>query len=107
MFSVFAYPDINTRGVGEFSTVTRVCITVENSPNPLSAKLFVMALIKREILTSCKVLYTVLVLQKDTIQNTDFSRLNCQLKQRKIDIHYTFLCNNFPSFSRQRNGQIK
>ena len=26
---------------------------------------------------------SVLVLQKDTIQNTDFSRLNCQLKQKK------------------------
>ena len=56
-------------------------------------KLFVMALIKREILTSCKVkvLYTkscmsiksVLVLQKDAFQNTDFSHLKCQLKRKK------------------------
>ena len=52
-----------------------------------------MALVKREILTSRKVLYTtevlhalsVLVLQKDAFQNTDFCRLKCQLKQRKID----------------------
>ena len=38
-FPVFAYPDINTRGLGKFSTVTqpstspRVCITVSNSLN--------------------------------------------------------------------------
>ena len=38
-FPVFAYPDINTRGLGKFSTVMhpstspRVCITVSNSPN--------------------------------------------------------------------------
>ena len=46
-----------------------------------------MALIKREILTSLKVLnaLSVLVLQKDAFQNTDFSRLKCQLKRRKID----------------------
>ena len=46
-----------------------------------------MALIKREILTSRKVLYTksVLLLRKDAIQNTDFSRLNRQLKRKKID----------------------
>ena len=45
-----------------------------------------MALIKREILTSRKVLSTlsVLVLQKHAFQNTDVSRLKCQLK-RKID----------------------
>ena len=41
-----------------------------------------MALIKREILTSHKVLcaLSVPVLQKDAFQTTDFSRLNCQLK---------------------------
>ena len=39
VFPVFAYPDINTRGLGKFSTVMqpstspRVCITVSNSPN--------------------------------------------------------------------------
>ena len=45
-----------------------------------------MALTKREILTSRKVLSTkscTRVLQKDAIQNTDFSRLKYQLKRKK------------------------
>ena len=44
-----------------------------------------MAMIKREILTSLKVLnaLSVLVLQEDAFQNTDFSRLKCQLKKKK------------------------
>ena len=48
-----------------------------------------MALTKGEILTSRKVLYTKsctrnqFVLQKGAIQNTDFSRLNCQLERKK------------------------
>ena len=51
-----------------------------------------MALTKREILPSCKVLYTnscmriksVLVLQKDAFQNTDFFHLKRrQLKQKQ------------------------
>ena len=95
-----------------------VCITVLNSPNPScvyirqmqtqgksfllliykltfprkSAKLFVMALIKREILTSHKVLYTkscmhnqFLFCKKEALQNVDFSRLKCQLNRKKID----------------------
>ena len=51
-----------------------------------------MALIKREILTSCEVLYTMshtcnqfLFCKKDAFQNMDFSRLKCQLKRKKID----------------------
>ena len=40
---------------------------------------------------------------KDAIQSTDFSRLNCQLKRKKIDTP-GLLCNVFPSFSRRRNG---
>ena len=56
-----------------------------------NAKLFVMALIKREeILTSCEVLYMYakfhmhnqLFCIKDALQNTDFSCLKCQLKQK-------------------------
>ena len=51
-----------------------------------------MALIKREILTNGKlslvleVLHaqSVLVLQKDAFQNTDFSRRKCQLKRKEI-----------------------
>ena len=50
------------------------------------------ALIKREILTSRKVLYTeaytrnqYLFCKKDAFQNTGFSRLECQLKRKKID----------------------
>ena len=107
----------NSRQLCKPETKSRVCITVENSPNPSSvyirlckhrkkvfysfykitfprknAKLFVIALIKREILTSRKVMYTTsctrnqfLFCKKDAIQNTDFSRLNCQLKRKKID----------------------
>ena len=51
-----------------------------------------MALIKGEILTSRKVLYMkscsrsqFLFWKKDAFQNTDFSRLKCQLKRKKID----------------------
>ena len=50
---------------------------------------FVMVLIKREILTSCKVVYTkactrnqFLFRKLDALQNTDFSRLKCQLKRK-------------------------
>ena len=94
---------------------SRVCITVENSLNPFSvyirlckyrkevfycfykltfprkiAKLFVIALIKREILTSCEVYYTkscthdqFLFCPKNAFQKIDFSRLKCQFKQKK------------------------
>ena len=73
----------NSRQLGKPSTSSRVCITVSNSPNPSSvyirlckdrkkvfccfykitfprknAKLFVIGLIKREIFTSRKILYT-------------------------------------------------
>ena len=51
-----------------------------------------MALIKREILTSCKVLYTkfctcnqFLFCKKDAFQKMDFSCIKCQLEQKKID----------------------
>ena len=96
---------------------SRVCITVENSPNPSSVyirlckyrkKVFYCfykitfarkkenslfrAVIEREILTSCKVLYTKLVRVisscfeiKMLSKNTGFSRLKCQLKRNQID----------------------
>ena len=105
--SVFAKPDINTRGVGrirdshanlrrcrEFSQPLEYlyqamqilgkrvfyCFYELTFPGK-NAKLFVMALIKRETLTSREVLYTescarnqVLFCKKDALQNTDFSR---------------------------------
>ena len=53
-----------------------------------------MTLIKREILTSRKVLSTrsctrnqFLFCKKNTFENTDFYRLKCHLKRRKIDTH--------------------
>ena len=53
---------------------------------------FVMALIKREILTSREVLYMkscsrnqFLFCKKDAFQNTDFSCLKCQLKRKQIE----------------------
>ena len=74
---------VNSRQLCKPETKSRVCVTVENSPNPLSvyirlckhrkkvfcclykttflrknAQLFVTAVSKREILTSRKVLYT-------------------------------------------------
>ena len=48
-----------------------------------------MALIKREILTWREVVYTEGLLdkacfaKKDAFQNTDFSRLKCQLKKKR------------------------
>ena len=62
-----------------------------------------MALIKREILTGCKVLYTksctriksVLVLQKDASQNMNFSLLKCQLKRKKKLTQ--LVCKDFPT----------
>ena len=54
-----------------------------------------MALIKREILTSRKVLSTksctrnqFLFCKKNAFQNTDFSRLKCQLQRKKIDTFF-------------------
>ena len=50
-----------------------------------------MALIKREILTWREVVYKEGLLdkacfaKKDAFQNTDFSRLKCQLKKKKDD----------------------
>ena len=49
-----------------------------------------MALIKREIITNREVLHaqSVLVLRKkEGFQNSDFSRLKCQLKQKKLTQH--------------------
>ena len=123
----------NSRQLCKPETKTRVYITVSNSPNPSSvymrickhrkkvfyyfykitfpkknAKLFVMALIKGEILTSHKVLYTksctrnqFRILLKDAFQNTAFSRLKCQLKRKKLT---WLVCKDFPSFNRRWNG---
>ena len=63
-----------------------------------------MALIKREILTGCKVLYTksctriksVLVLQKDASQNMNFSLLKYQLKRKKKKMTQ-LVCKDFPT----------
>ena len=69
--------------------------------------LFYMALIKREILTSLEVLYTklvresVLFCKKDAFENTEFSHLKCQLKQKKLTRH---VFKAFPSFIRRGNG---
>ena len=80
--------------MGEFETVMQTQDEVDGLHNcrEKNAKLFVMALIKRDILSSRKVFYTtsctrksVLAFQNDAIQNTDFSFLNCQLKRKKID----------------------
>ena len=95
----------NSRQLCKPEMKSRICRTVVNSPNPLSvyirlyknrkkvfycfykltfprknAKLFVMALIYREILASCEVLYTKSCMRnqfckKDAFQNTDFSCL--------------------------------
>ena len=55
-----------------------------------------MALIKREILTSREVVYTTqrlarvissLFCKKEVFQRTDFSRLKCQLKRKKLTKH--------------------
>ena len=76
------------------------CFYKINFPRKKRKTLYTV-LIKREILTSRKVLSTksftrnsVLVLQKDAFI----------LSEKKLS---HFLCNDFPSFSRQRNGQIK
>ena len=110
----------NSRQLCKAETKSKVCITVENSPNPSrvytdqvkqtqeesfllllynkfrekNAKLFVMALIKREILTSRKVLHSksVLALQK--------VRKNVSLREKKLT---QLVCIHFPSFSRM-NG---
>ena len=65
----------------------RFLLLLENNFPKTKCKTLCMALIKREILTSRKVLSTlsVLVLQKHAFQNTDVSRLKCQLKRKKID----------------------
>ena len=59
--------------------------------------MFFKPLIKREILTSRKVVYTkacscnqFLFWKKDAFQNTDFSRLKCQLKRKKVFNSKTF-----------------
>ena len=41
----------------------------------------------------------VLVLQKDAFQNTDFSRLICRLKQKKVD---TACLKRFSNFQRRK-----
>ena len=52
-----------------------------------------MALIKTEIVISREVSYTkyFLFYKKDAFQNADFSRLNCQLKRKKKDMHSMFV----------------
>ena len=132
--SIFAQPDINTRGLGEFETVMQTRDEVEGLHNcrefsqPLEClyqamqiqekvfycfykltslrkktKLFVIALIKKEILTIREVLYMkpcmcnqFLFCKKVTFQNTDFLRLKCQLlKVKVIDITYLERFSNF------------
>ena len=74
-----------------------------------NAKFFVMALIKRKILTSHPVLYTKSCMRiisscfaKKTLCKTwIFSRLKRQLKRKKLTQHD---CKDFPSFSRRGNG---
>ena len=125
--------------MGEFETVmqtrdeSRVCITVENSPNASSVyirlckhgkKVFYcfykitflrkkrrtlcVALIKREILTSRKILSTesctrnqFLFCKKMLWKIRIFHASNVSLSEKKLT---HLLCNDFPSFSRQRNG---
>ena len=67
-----------------------------------------MALIRREILTSRKVLYTkfctcnqFLFCKKDAFQNMVFSRLKCQLEQKKLTQQ---VWKDFQSFSRRWGG---
>ena len=66
------------------------------------------AMIKRQILTSREVLYTKLVriispcfAKKDAFQNTGFSRLKCQLWQKKILTKH--VSKGYPSFSQRGN----
>ena len=67
-------------------------------------KSLLMALIKREILAGREVLFTTfragnqfLFCKKDTFHNTDFSRLKCQLKRKKLT---QCVCKDFSSFRR-------
>ena len=67
-----------------------------------------MALIKREILTSRKVLYTkfctcnqFLFCKKDAFQNMVFSRFKCQLEQKKLTQQ---VWKDFQSFSGRGGG---
>ena len=112
-------------------TKSRVCITIENSPSPWSvyirlckhrkkvfycfykitfprknAKLFVMAMIKRRILTSRKVLYTktsnqFLFCKKMLSKIWIFLAQNVSLSEKKLTQR---VCKDFPSFSWRRNG---
>ena len=107
----------NSRQSCKPETKSRVCITVENSPNASSvyirlckhrkkvfycfykinfprknAKLFVWHWLKEKFIPVAKScprnlarVLSVLVLQKDAFQNTDYSRLKCQLKRKTID----------------------
>ena len=69
------------------------------------------AVIKRQIPTCCKVLYTKLVRvisscfeTKMLSKNTGFSRLTCRLnliENKKLTQHVS---EDFPSFSRRRSG---
>ena len=77
--------------------------------NEESAKLFVMALINIEILTSRELLYTkscmrnqLLFCKKDAFQNTDFSRFKCQPKRKKKLTQH--ICKDFPCFPPRGNG---
>ena len=123
----------NSRQLCKPEMKSRVCITVENSPNTSSVyitwamqtqeknlllllwnnfprkrrKTFCMALIKREILTSHKILSTrsctrnqVLFSKKMLCKIRIFLAENVSWSEEKLT---HLLCNNFPCFSRRRN----
>ena len=50
---------------------------------------------------ACTCNQSLMFCKKDAFQNTGFSHLKCQLKRKKLT---HLICNNFPSFSRRRNG---
>ena len=129
--SIFQNIPVNT---GQPKTKSRVCIMVDNSPSPSSVyvrickhrkKSFLLllwnnfpekkskallfrALIKREILTSREVLYTMLVrviipcFPKEMLSKIRvFLAWRCQLKQKKID---TACFWRFSKFQPRGNG---
>ena len=100
----------NSRQLCKPETKSRVCITVENSPNASSvyirlckhrkkvfycfykitfprknAKLFVWHWLKEKFLPVTKSCTRNQFLLCKKFENTDFSRLKCQLKGKKID----------------------
>ena len=79
-----------------------------NFPAKKKRKTLCMALIKGEILTSRKILYTksctryqLLFCKKILCKIRFFDALNVSLSEEKLT---DLLCNDFPCFSRRRNG---